>query len=1093
MRRLLASLALLLSTPIQAQAWDRAMVVFVPTTNPGRGVCEETSGGQDVCATFSNQFSTTQNSVEHGWDGTNADGSHFDELAERRYLSTDNVVVNDGTKVDFKITLDATGEYEIWAGFGSNDETRDIYFEILDNATSVTDCNAGATAIGEYVDVGCNKITDTNFPQNQASITHNFASTNFILRMGADSNLGTETGVNFIRIQKVDHQTTWSQGWSFRSGAGYVTDGAGDYYQSHNSDRVNWYSTGTGNTADAVNAITSGTGPTSDSRDRNNSQDVRLAGMVFFNNNVVNTFQTFEVPRPGTYLLNIAAGDPSFAVSNFHMVAYDGGDVIFTCDNGAVAANEFVDANCDELTAAAWPGSNFTREITLNGFDLFLDMGHPTTSGGYTPLTYVKLEYIPPATERLRYVTCSSVCANDGDGTTASCAASPGGVGSHNSILNVDPRDLGANQEYLKIVTWGNCTDSVVNGWAPTDANFNTGPYHYIEVTCDPGVTDSCRDPDTEGFDATYIIEGRSAFDLNNIEYFRATGLQMRNDGTFQRGTVHMQANHSGEFRIENNHIECVGAVTSGDDGIFLDTQGGTAPKHIVTNNVVNGCHDNIKLRTPAGGHVIAYHNTSVNAVDDGFHVRGANSTDRWDIQNNLVKGSGGSDFEYFSVPATRNEDYNVCEDATCTGVNSVNSYAAVFFDETDDDYRIADTELNLDNNLTSDATYAVPADINGNLRPTSGHVSAGAHEDDYVRYARAGCTFNGTGSGNVCAVADGRSGAYNSLIDWEDEMDDGNYDVGDILPVYIDAESGADFLGFIIDGLTVKVHLQIFPAPGSAHAGVFDNSLGIIEADTSVGIYLQDDVSLTVRGVQFEHVQAGAGWQYLFRTNTDLTTGSVITFDDNIFKSTSVSVDPSQALYFSDGDAKHVVRNNLFFGFSNDIESAGVYTWNQSIEAYIYQNTFHGNSAGVYCDHSDCSEIVIANNLFQNEGDVACRRDSGSWGGGDYNISEDNEGTAARQCPGANTAQSTAVTFTNEGGGDFTIDDTDACVDNNLYSDPDAPVVDDFEGDPRPSSGEIYIGWDEDTVNACGSGGGGFVFPNPIDKITAPLGGLAR
>lgn len=332
-------------------------------------------------------------------------------------------------------------------------------------------------------------------------------------------------------------------------------------------------------------------------------------------------------------------------------------------------------------------------------------------------------------------------CANDGDGTAFSCAASGGAAGAYNTIMSVPyTYDLATDDEALFIWVAGSAEDTISGlGFTVSQANFNMDDANdnCVYIQCDSAQSNSCASATVDGIDTTaYRMSGRNPIDTSDGDCVHVggfgKGIQIINDATFSAAGVSKAGSFSGKLYVVGNRIWCDGTVGSGEDGIDVDVSGGTAGEVYIASNQVWDCHDNIFCRTAAGTTCTVIGNTAVDAVDDNFYMRGANSTDTWNFYNNLAQGAGGSDLEKFSTAATVNEDFNICEDTTCNGTHSRDSTAVTFEDEANDNFRPSDTVADWEDffvayNPTCD-TFAVTKDVGNRTIPTGGIVFAGAH-----------------------------------------------------------------------------------------------------------------------------------------------------------------------------------------------------------------------------------------------------------------------------------------------------------------------------------------------------------------------------
>ena len=173
----------------------------------------------------------------------------------------------------------------------------------------------------------------------------------------------------------------WQRGFDFRNTAGYVSDPAGDspvlattsYPTRNNGVTFGWVRTA------LVQA-----------RDRNAHQDPRLAGLNFSTNGSPATFNV-DLPAAGTYNVALAMGDAGYQECwvQCQIQLLDGSTVLATLTTGQTNQNYFFDAKGNNWSAAAWPTSNLTQQVTLTGTRLTVVVGTNRATGDYTPIAFL--------------------------------------------------------------------------------------------------------------------------------------------------------------------------------------------------------------------------------------------------------------------------------------------------------------------------------------------------------------------------------------------------------------------------------------------------------------------------------------------------------------------------------------------------------------------------------------------------------------------------------------------------------------------------------------------------------------------------------
>src|SRR5271166_513182 len=173
----------------------------------------------------------------------------------------------------------------------------------------------------------------------------------------------------------------WQQGFDFRNTAAYVTDPPGDTYALATTA----YPT-------KGNGVTYGWLKTRlvQGRDRNAKLDPRLAGINLITNGSPATFYV-DLPSPGTYNLSLAMGDAGYQQcwKQCQIQFLDGGTVLATLTKGQTNLGYFYDAEGNNWSAAAWPTSNLSQQVTLTGTRLTMVVGTNQATGDNTTIAFL--------------------------------------------------------------------------------------------------------------------------------------------------------------------------------------------------------------------------------------------------------------------------------------------------------------------------------------------------------------------------------------------------------------------------------------------------------------------------------------------------------------------------------------------------------------------------------------------------------------------------------------------------------------------------------------------------------------------------------
>ena len=124
--------------------------------------------------------------------------------------------------------------------------------------------------------------------------------------------------------------------------------------------------------------VTGGNGST---RDRDAGADRRLAGLLFFTNEI-GTFKISGIPA-GTYNVTLALGDAAYP-QRAAIEVLDNTASRFSIADTLVDASHFLDAAGVDRTKALWPSTNVVRTgVVINSGDLVLKIGATGTGANY--------------------------------------------------------------------------------------------------------------------------------------------------------------------------------------------------------------------------------------------------------------------------------------------------------------------------------------------------------------------------------------------------------------------------------------------------------------------------------------------------------------------------------------------------------------------------------------------------------------------------------------------------------------------------------------------------------------------------------------
>jgi uncharacterized membrane protein len=177
----------------------------------------------------------------------------------------------------------------------------------------------------------------------------------------------------------------WQSGFDFRNSASFVTDPPGDTYVLPTTV---YPTKGTGVTFGWTAGARQG-------RDRNAKLDSRLAGVNFVPNGSPATFYV-DLPSAGTYDLSLAMGDAGYQSCwvQCQVQFLDGNTVLATLTEGSDNLAYFYDAQGNNWSAAAWPSSNLSQQVTLTGTRLTMIVGTSKSQSDNTPIAFLGIAQV---------------------------------------------------------------------------------------------------------------------------------------------------------------------------------------------------------------------------------------------------------------------------------------------------------------------------------------------------------------------------------------------------------------------------------------------------------------------------------------------------------------------------------------------------------------------------------------------------------------------------------------------------------------------------------------------------------------------------
>lgn len=197
-KRFLLVLLSVLCLATSVLAWDDIGLNFRSTSG------YVTDGTDETYVLSSDSYPTTRGGVTFGWVGS-CNSANRDSGVDRR-LAGINYCANDNTERTFRVDLDSTGDWEIYAAFGDTNSSQFIWFEFIDNVTRFGDCNEGdsfSTNVDNYLDATCTNRSEADWPGNNAALSRTFGSTTFFVVFGPTSGGSGNTTITHLRLVKV--------------------------------------------------------------------------------------------------------------------------------------------------------------------------------------------------------------------------------------------------------------------------------------------------------------------------------------------------------------------------------------------------------------------------------------------------------------------------------------------------------------------------------------------------------------------------------------------------------------------------------------------------------------------------------------------------------------------------------------------------------------------------------------------------------------------------------------------------------------------------------------------------------------------------
>lgn len=247
-----------------------------------------------------------------------------------------------------------------------------------------------------------------------------------------------------------------------------------------------------------------------------------------------------------------------------------------------------------------------------------------------------------------QYVDTS--CGNNGDGTTNSCAGSPGGAGAYNDCTSWESQNtdlVSAGDELTVDFNNQDCNEIL------TIAGWTTGASNRL-ILKNLNIAINLYNP-------TLVIDD---------DYVTVQDASIEKTGEFPEGDVRaVRLDANTNFILERSTIRAVSLTPDNSGGLVdINSNGGSVDGTIIRNNIIYDCPDYcLRVLFDDGDTVSVENNTFVDGTDNNVNISAWNSGSGSTINfyNNISTGSSASDYSISTGSATYNNDDNISSDTT--------------------------------------------------------------------------------------------------------------------------------------------------------------------------------------------------------------------------------------------------------------------------------------------------------------------------------------------------------------------------------------------------------------------------------------------
>lgn len=339
------------------------------------------------------------------------------------------------------------------------------------------------------------------------------------------------------------------------------------------------------------------------------------------------------------------------------------------------------------------------------------------------------------AANKTAYIT--TTCANNGDGTAASCAGSPGGAGAWNSCANMVTGEVAANANLVSMggILTVNAAGTTAESGTCTIDGFTTDSTHYLKLV--GNFTGGVWSTSYYRFDGTQS----SGTLIVHDQYVEIWNIQINNPGTGSGNYWGIYDNEdAGGLSLKVFNSLFKGSSGTSQTGCIFFRPNVANAVGVFVNNICYGYTGASAIGYTLygsgynnGESIIAYNNTC-HGSPICYATHGGGSSDAQYIKNNAAQSCTTCySLDAASSHTTSTTATNLSED-TSSPQSGLRSKVMTFISETggSEDLHITSGDTvakDAGTDLSADAQYAFSTDIDGSTR--SGTWDIGA--DEYI------------------------------------------------------------------------------------------------------------------------------------------------------------------------------------------------------------------------------------------------------------------------------------------------------------------------------------------------------------------------